>query len=639
MIPELGHFAVILALNIAVLLGFLPLIGKRLPNSGWVALVKPLTHSHLISITLGFFCLSYSFIQHDFSVAYVARNSNSHLPLLYCISGVWGAHEGSILLWVLCLAVWMSLVSGFSRQLDPLMSARILSIMAMISTGFLAFLLLTSNPFLRLFPYPTEGHDLNPLLQDPGLAIHPPLLYMGYVGFSVGFAFAVSVLIEGKLDSTAVRWLRPWILCAWMFLTLGITLGSFWAYYELGWGGWWFWDPVENSSFMPWLVGTALIHSVIVTEKRKIFHSWTVLLAICSFSLSLLGTFLVRSGVLTSVHAFASDPSRGLFILFFLAIVVGGSLLLFANRAPLLATDSQLAVLSRESLLLSNNILLVITAASILLGTLYPLAFDALGLGKLSVGAPYFNTVFFPLMAPLLLLLGIGVIVRWHTDQLTRIKNKTLLLVFFTALVSIVMIRLQADFSFPAFTGCFLAVWVFVSSLNTFITTPFSIRLLGMNLAHIGLAVFTVGIVMSSAYSLDKTVKLTPGETVNLAAYTLHFKEFSTVEVENYIAHQAHIELSNGSEFITVLYPQKRFYKQHKMPMTEAAIYSGVLKDIFIAMGEAIDDSGTWSFRIYLKSFIRWIWMGGLLMALGAFIAATESVYRLRSYSSCNVQI
>ena len=639
MIPELGHFAVILALNITALLGFLPLIGKRLPNSGWVALVKPLTHLHLLCITLGFTCLTYSFIQHDFSVAYVARNSNSHLPLLYCISGVWGAHEGSILLWVLCLAVWMSLVNAFSRQLDPLMSARILSTMAMISTGFLAFLLLTSNPFLRLFPYPTEGHDLNPLLQDPGLAIHPPLLYMGYVGFSVGFAFAVSVLIEGKLDSTAVRWLRPWILCAWMFLTLGITLGSFWAYYELGWGGWWFWDPVENSSFMPWLVGTAMIHSVIVTEKRQIFHSWTVLLAICSFSLSLLGTFLVRSGVLTSVHAFASDPSRGLFILFFLAIVVGGSLLLFANRAPRLATDSQLAVLSRESLLLSNNILLVITAASILLGTLYPLAFDALGLGKLSVGAPYFNTVFFPLMAPLLLLLGIGVIVRWHTDQLTRIKNKTLLLVFFTALVSIVMIRLQADFSFPAFTGCFLAFWVLFSSLSTFITQSFSRRLLGMNLAHIGLAVFTVGVAMSSAYSIARDVKLKPGESVELASYTLSFSRLESVMLDNYTAKQANLSVSSTDGQLAELHPQKRLYRQHKMPMTEVAIYSGVFKDIFVAMGEELDTSDTWSFRIYYKSFIRWIWAGGVLMAIGGLIAACDASCRFRKRADSDVQI
>lgn len=639
MIPELGHFAIILALNCALIVALLPTIGIRFTIKGWMSLVKPLTHLHLFLIAVGFICLSYSFIQHDFSVAYVARNSNSHLPLLYCISGVWGAHEGSLLLWVFCLAIWMSLVAYFNRQLDKLMMVHILSVMAKLSLGFLAFLLLTSNPFLRLFPYPLEGHDLNPLLQDPGLAIHPPLLYMGYVGLSVPFAFAVAALVLGQLDVVSLQWLRPWTLCAWLFLTLGITLGSFWAYYELGWGGWWFWDPVENASFMPWLLGTALLHSLVVSEKTRMFKSWTLLLAIFSFSLSLLGTFLVRSGILTSVHAFASDPARGIFILVFLSLVIGSALLLFSRRAHMFASATQLSFFSRETFLLSNNVFLVVTAACILLGTLYPLAFDAMGFGKLSVGAPYFNTVFFPLTAPMLVLLGIAVLMRWHSDHFFRLKKRIIVFFVLSAALALFIIFMQTAFKWTAFMGCLLAVWVMLSSINSLLAASFSRRLLGMNIAHLGLAVFSIGVAMSSNYSLARDVKLRPGESLELAGYTLYFNEIVLEKTANYTAKQANIILSKTAEQLTELHPQKRIYTNHTMPMTEVAIYAGVFKDILVAMGDSLDAVDTWSFRIYYKAFIRWIWAGGALMALGGLIAATDGGRRFSKFVAPHAEV
>ena len=634
MIPELGHFALIMALNCALVLGLLPVMGARFFSHVWVSYVKRLAHFHCLLILLGFCCLSYSFIQHDFSVAYVARHSNTHLPLLYCISGVWGAHEGSLLLWVLCLEIWISLVASCSKQLEALLAARIVSIMSLLSVGFLAFLLFTSNPFERLFPYPVEGHDLNPLLQDFGLAIHPPILYMGYVGLSVPFAFAVSVLILEKIDVNSLRWLRPWTLCAWLFLTLGITLGSYWAYYELGWGGWWFWDPVENASFMPWLMATALIHSLVMAEKKGIFKNWTLLLAILSFSLSLLGTFLVRSGVLTSVHAFSSDPTRGVFILVFLSLVVGSALFLFARHAEKFVTPIPIAFFSREAFLFANNVLLFITTASILIGTLYPLAFDAFGFGKLSVGAPYFNAVFFPLTAPLLVLLSVSVFMRWHSDDMMRLTPRILQNLCIAVLMAWSIISLQTAFKWSAFIGCFLASWVIISSFTAFVIEAFSRRSLGMHMAHWGLAIFTIGVAMSANYSQARDVKLQPGDSTNIAGYTLQFQGIQLVNGVNYTANQAIIHLNYQENRLTELYPQKRIYSHQTMPMTEIAIYAGVFKDVLVAMGERLDASDTWSFRLYYKAFIRWIWGGGIVMALGGLIAATSgSRYRQQKHT------
>ncbi|MGR9037226.1 MAG: heme lyase CcmF/NrfE family subunit, partial [Gammaproteobacteria bacterium] len=459
MIPEIGQFALIMALSMAVILSALPLAGAAIAVSGWIAVARPAAYAQLLFVSVAYGCLTYGFLTHDFSVAYVAANSNTHLPILYLISGVWGAHEGSLLLWALVLCCWTALVARFSRNIPELTVARVLGVMGLVAIGFILFLLLTSNPFERLFPAPLEGRDLNPLLQDPGLAIHPPMLYMGYVGFSVAFAFAIAALLEGRLDAAWARWSRPWTNIAWMFLTIGIALGSWWAYYELGWGGWWFWDPVENASFMPWLVGTALIHSLAATEKRGVFKTWTVLLAIFAFSLSLLGTFLVRSGVLTSVHAFASDPARGLFILIFLAVVVGGSLLLYAFRAPTVKSSATFELVSKESVILLNNVFLVVTAASILLGTLYPLVIDALGLGKISVGPPYFNAVFIPLTAPLAVAVGLGVLLRWKRDNFSQFAVRIRWIVTGCIAGGLLLPLMMPFYSWAAALGLSLALW------------------------------------------------------------------------------------------------------------------------------------------------------------------------------------
>lgn len=641
MIPELGHFALIMALVLAMIQASLPVIGAAKGINTWMDVAKPAARLQLFFMLTAFAVLVYSFVVHDFSVAYVANNSNTALPLIFRISAVWAAHEGSLLLWALVLSIWTGAVTVFSRGIPQDMLARVIGVMGMVSVGFLLFMLLTSNPFDRLLVAPVEGRDLNPLLQDFGLAIHPPMLYMGYVGFSVAFAFAIAALMGGKLDAAWARWSRPWTNIAWMFLTLGIALGSWWAYYELGWGGWWFWDPVENASFMPWLVGTALIHSLAVTEKRGSFKAWTALLAIFTFSLSLLGTFLVRSGVVTSVHAFATDPARGIFILIFLVVVIGGSLALYAWRAPNIQSTTRCKIFSRETGLLLNNVILIVVAASVLLGTLYPLLLDALGAGKISVGPPYFNSVFVPLTIPLALLLGVGAMMRWKQDEPMRLLKALggifLLSLLIGALLPVFFSRYEAG----AAVGLMLATWIILTSLQGFrlrlLNKKLSLQLFksiplsfyGMSIAHIGVAVFIVGITLSSIYSEEKDVRMMPGESFILADYHFVFKGAELIAGENYQAQKGHLMVSKNNQLVATLFPEKRIYRVQKSPMTEAAIDAGIFRDLFVALGEARGENGAWSLRIYVKPFIRWIWLGALIMALGGLLAATDRRYRI----------
>jgi len=640
MIAEIGHFCLIIALFMAVIQGLLPIIGAYRSVSGWIGVARPSAYAQLLFMLLSYGCLTYAFLIHDFSVSYVAHNSNTALPTLYLVSGVWGAHEGSLLLWALTLSIWTGLVAFFSKSIPETTVARVLGVLGLVSIGFILFLLLTSNPFERLFPAPLEGRDLNPLLQDPGLAIHPPMLYMGYVGFSVAFAFSIAALLEGRLDSAWARWSRPWTNIAWMFLTIGIALGSWWAYYELGWGGWWFWDPVENASFMPWLVGTALIHSLAASEKRGVFKTWTVLLAIFAFSLSLLGTFLVRSGVLTSVHAFATDPARGLFILIFLAIVVGGSLLLYAIRAPQVKSSVTFELISKESTLLLNNVLLVVTAATILLGTLYPLVIDALGMGKISVGPPYFNAVFIPLMAPLAFAVGIGMLLRWKRDDIKALSWRLKGLFIICLGGGFLIPLLMPFYSWSAGLGTSLALWttatVGLSFKDRLGKQGFSWQRLGsipasfygMTIAHLGIAVFVIGITFTSIYSIEKDVRMVPGDKLDMSDYIFEFHGVAVTEGPNYIAKQGLLTVSYDGKQIAKLEPQKREYRVQKMPMTEAAIDAGLFRDLFVAIGEPLDDLGAWSLRIYYKSFIRWIWLGAIFMGVGGLVAASDKRYR-----------
>ena len=641
MIPELGHFALIIALGLACILAFFPLLGASMGISTWVAMARPLARGQFAFIAIAFMCLVYAFITYDFSVAYVAQNSNSALPLEYRISAVWGGHEGSLLLWALILSIWTLAVSIFSRSLPEAFVARVLGVMGLVSIGFLLFMLLTSNPFTRLWPEPLDGADLNPLLQDFGLIIHPPMLYMGYVGFSVAFGFAIAALLDGRLDVTWARWSRPWTIAAWIFLTIGIALGSWWAYYELGWGGWWFWDPVENASFMPWLVGTALIHSLAATEKRGVFKRWTILLAICAFSLSLLGTFLVRSGVLTSVHAFATDPARGVFILIYLGVVIGGSLTLYAWRAPGNLGGGTFKLVSRETLLLINNILLIVAMVTILLGTLYPLILDALGLGKLSVGPPYFNTVFIPLMALVALFQVFGALSHWKQDKIKRLIQQLRHAAIGSILIGVLFVIMLADVTaLMAAIGIILAAWIIFGSVQIIVNQGLknqknwsSLRKLprsfyGMSLAHIGLGVTIIGITISSLYSTEKHVKLVPGESFTLSGYTYRLADVSVFEGPNYRANIGKIEVFKDGKQITVLLPEKRVYHVRNMPMTEAGIDAGFTRDLYVSLGEPIG-ADAWSLRLYYKPFIRWIWLGAILMGLGGLLAITDKRYRL----------
>ena len=640
MVPEIGQFALILALLLALTQGILPIAGAARGNAVWMALARPAAQGQFTFVAIAFGCLAWSFVHNDFSVLNVATNSNSQLPLQYRVAATWGSHEGSLLLWVLMLNVWTVAVTAFSRHLPEQMVARVLGVMGLISVGFLLFMLLTSNPFERLFPAAADGRDLNPLLQDPGMVIHPPMLYMGYVGFSVAFAFAIAALLGGRLDATWARWSRPWTTLAWCFLTIGIMLGSWWAYYELGWGGWWFWDPVENASFMPWLVGTALMHSLAVTEKRGGFKSWTVLLAICAFSLSLLGTFLVRSGVLTSVHAFATDPKRGIFILIFLAIVIGGSLALFAWRAPRVGLGGGFALVSRESMLLANNLLLLVAAGSVLLGTLYPLFVDALGLGKISVGPPYFESVFVPLMTPAIFLMGIGPLARWKEAHLPDLAGR----LKWAFAVSIAT-ALAMPFALGAWTplisfGLALALWVVVATAVNLqarlasLTGSLGARLTsqprsyyGMLLAHCGIAVFIAGVTLVKGYESERDVRMAVGDSVTVGGYAFRFDGVDNVTGPNYRAARGKVAVSSDGRELMVLRPEKRIYNAQQMPMTEAAISTGLFGDIYVSLGEPVSD-GAWSVRVYRKPFVTWIWGGCIIMALGGFLALTDRRYR-----------
>jgi cytochrome c-type biogenesis protein CcmF len=634
MTPELGHFALILAFVVCIAQGVLPLVGAQRGQQHWISLARPAAQTQFVLIAISFACLTQSFLANDFSVAYVANHSNTQLPTLYRFSAVWGGHEGSLLLWVLMLAGWGAAVSLASRQLPEIMVARVLAVLGLVGIGLLAFILFTSNPFDRMLPAAAEGRDLNPLLQDPGLIYHPPLLYMGYVGMSVAFAFAIAALISGRLDAAWARWSRPWTTAAWVFLTLGIALGSWWAYYELGWGGWWFWDPVENASFMPWLVATALIHSLAVTEKRGAFKNWTVLLAIAAFSLSLLGTFLVRSGVLTSVHAFATDPRRGIFILALLVIVVGSSLLLFAWRAPKVAAGGYFAVVSRETMLLMNNVLLVVATGSVLLGTLYPLLIDALGMGKLSVGPPYFNAVFVPVMVPLLLLMAVGPLAHWKHADLMAIARRLRVSMMLAVIAGIALPLLMGAWTPMTAMSSLLAVWITASGvfqiMDRLKTGRPPASFWGMHVAHFGIAVFVIGVAMVGGYQEEKDVRMEQGDTVKVGGYSFRFLGVKSVPGPNYRASRGIVELSKDGRILKTMYPEKRQYFSSEMPMTEAAIDAGFTRDVYVSLGEPLDRSGAWSVRVYYKPFVNWIWGGCLLMGLGGFIAILDRRYRLR---------
>ena len=630
MIPEIGHFALILSLCLAVTQTVVPAAGVLWRRQTWMAAAKTTAVIQFVFLTIAFACLTATFVNDDFSVAYVASNSNTAMPLLYKVSGVWGAHEGSLLLWVLMLAVWQAAVALFSRQMPPAMTARVLSVLGGISVGFLSFLLFTSNPFARLSPSPLQGSELNPLLQDPGLAFHPPMLYMGYVGFSVAFAFTIAALLAGKMDSAWARWTRPWTNAAWLFLTLGIALGSWWAYYELGWGGWWFWDPVENVSFMPWLAGTALLHSLAATEARGVFRKWTALMALLTFSLSLLGAFIVRSGLLTSVHAFANDPVRGLYLLVILALVTGGGLLLFSWRANALRPATASRLVSRESGILLNNLFLNTALFAVLIGTLYPLFLDAINGEKISVGVPYFNAVFVPLAAPLAAVAGLGAYARWKKDTATRLLQRLSPVAVFAVIAGAALPLLMPHYDIRAAAGLTLAIWTAAVSLRHLADYVFTaqgkiarppLSFLGMIVAHLGLAVFVAGATQASVYGQEKNVQMAVGEAVTMSGYRFEFFPVRQAQVENYQAQIGDIRVSQDGREIAVLHPEKRLYASQPQPLTEAGIEDGVWRDLYVALGEPLENDA-WSVRLQIKPLVRWVWGGAALMALGAALAA-----------------
>ena len=644
MVPEIGNIALTLALVLSILLAVYPLWGAHRQHDTLMATAKPLAIGLFVFTLIAYLCLTYAFVTDDFSVEYVAQHSNSQLPLVYKITAVWGGHEGSFLLWVLMLSIWTVAVAISSRGIPLTMVARVLSVLGMVGIGFYLFMLLTSNPFNSMLPFfPVDGRDLNPLLQDFGMIIHPPMLYMGYVGFSVAFAFAISALISGQLDSTWARWARPWVIAAWAFLTVGIALGSWWAYYELGWGGWWFWDPVENASFMPWLVGTALMHSLAVTEKRKAFKSWTVLLAIAAFSLSLLGTFLVRSGVIVSVHSFASDPTRGLFILGILIVLSGFGLLLYAMRASALKSPGRYQAFSREVLLMGNNVFLCAATLVVLLGTLLPLVHKELGLGSISVGAPFFNQMFTLLIVPFVLFLGLGPLTRWKHQTAGALKNQ-LLVAGGIAISAALLVNFSYDTAqYMGVLGMILVFWILVTTVqevfqrvnaNPSNTSTFTkLRKLtpshwGMVLGHIGFAISIIGITLVSNYELERDVRMEVGETVELGGYAFTFTDVKPFQGPNYTADVGVFDVNKADEFVVHLEPEKRMYTVQRMPMTEAAIHSTVSRDLFIAMGEPLDD-GAWAVRIYIKPFVAWLWAGAVVMAIGGIFSISDKRYRM----------
>ncbi|MDO6565491.1 heme lyase CcmF/NrfE family subunit [Alteromonas sp. 1_MG-2023] len=644
MVPEIGNIALTLALVLSILLAVYPLWGAHRGHDTLMATAKPLAIGLFVFTLIAYLCLTYAFVTDDFSVEYVAQHSNSQLPLIYKITAVWGGHEGSFLLWVLMLSIWTVAVAIFSRGIPLSMVARVLSVLGMVGIGFYLFMLLTSNPFNSMLPFfPVDGRDLNPLLQDFGMIIHPPMLYMGYVGFSVAFAFAISALISGQLDSTWARWSRPWVIAAWAFLTVGIALGSWWAYYELGWGGWWFWDPVENASFMPWLVGTALMHSLAVTEKRKAFKSWTVLLAIAAFSLSLLGTFLVRSGVIVSVHSFASDPTRGLFILGILIVLSGFGLLLYAMRASVLKSPGRYQAFSREVLLMGNNVFLCAATLVVLLGTLLPLVHKELGLGSISVGAPFFNQMFTLLIVPFVLFLGLGPLTRWKHQTAGALRNQ-LLVAAGIAISAALLVNFSYDTpQYMGMLGMILVFWILVTTVLEVLQrvnanpsnagTITKLRKLtpshwGMVLGHIGFAISIIGITLVSNYELERDVRMEVGETVELGGYAFTFTDVKPFQGPNYTADVGVFDVNKADEFVVHLEPEKRMYTVQRMPMTEAAIHSTVSRDLFIAMGEPLDD-GAWAVRIYIKPFVVWLWAGAVVMAIGGIFSISDKRYRM----------
>ncbi|WP_371192535.1 heme lyase CcmF/NrfE family subunit [Glaciecola sp. SC05] len=645
MIPELGNVTLVIALVLSILLAIYPLWGAQTNNQTLMQMARPLTFGLFVFTAIAYACLTYAFVTDDFSVNYVAQNSNSMLPLYYKITAVWGGHEGSFLLWVLIFAVWTLAVALFSKGIPEAMVARVLSVLGMVSISFYLFMLMTSNPFDSMLPFfPVDGRDLNPLLQDFGMIIHPPLLYMGYVGFAVAFAFAIAALIGGQLDSTWARWSRPWTIAAWAFLTLGIALGSWWAYYELGWGGWWFWDPVENASFMPWLVGTALMHSLAVTEKRKVFKSWTVLLAIAAFSLSLLGTFLVRSGVLVSVHSFASDPSRGLFILGLLVVVIGGSLLLYAIRASQLKSSGRYDIFSREMMLMGNNVLLVAATIVVLLGTLFPLVHKEIGLGTISIGAPFFNQMFTLLIVPFVLFMAIGPLSRWKRQQPKDLRNQ-LVFGFILALSAGLLINASYDQqTYMGMLGLVMSFWILIATVlevrqrvvsqTSEESVIASLGKLtrshwGMILGHVGFAVCLIGITLVSNYELERDLRMEPGQRVNIADYEVEFSGVIELQGPNYISDKGIFDVYKNGEKVSHLEPEKRFYTVQRMTMTEAGIHTTLTRDLFVALGEPLEN-GAWAVRLYYKPFVVWIWGGAFIMCIGGIFSIADKRYRIK---------
>ncbi len=642
MIPEIGEFSLIIALLMSVVLATIPMYGATTQNEMWMSYAKPLAMGQFIFVIISFICLGYAFSHDDFSVVYVAQHSNSQMPIHFKLSAIWGGHEGSLLLWALILCGWTFAVSRFSKALPLDMLARVLSVMGIVATGFISFLLITSSPFDRYLPrFPADGADLNPLLQDFGLIVHPPMLYMGYVGFSVAFSFAIAALLSGRMDTAWARWSRPWTNVAWAFLGTGITLGSWWAYYELGWGGWWFWDPVENASLMPWLVGTALVHSLAVTEKRGVFKSWTLLLAIFAFSLSLLGTFLVRSGVLTSVHAFASDPERGFFILVLLALTIGGSLTLYAFKAPNVKSESSFSWLSREVILLVNNVFLTVMAITVLLGTLYPLLIDALGQGKISVGPPYFNAVFVPIMSAMALGMGVSIALRWRETP-AEVLQKTL---WIPAVVSLLIglafpFIYGSGFDFRVFLGISISLWIISTVCKEFISKfrnaksistklqQLSLSYYGMMFAHIGIAVTAIGITLVSTYSEERDIRMAKGDSVELAGYEFTFQGTHVVTGPNYMADRATIVVTEDGHAVVTLHPEKRRYNVKQNVMTEADIDAGLFRDLYVALGEPLNNGEAWAVRVHYKPYVRWLWLGGLMMGFGGLLTVADKRYR-----------
>ena len=643
MIAEIGLLSLILALCLSLILSVVPMAGSLNGNLRWMNQGRTLSYGVFGFVLFSFLCLIWAFITDDFSVAYVAKQSNSLLPMQYKISATWGGHEGSLLLWILILTGWMAAVALKSHKLPVELAARVVSVMGMISVGFMLFILLTSSPFSRMLPFPPQdGADLNPLLQDFGLIVHPPMLYMGYVGFAVAFAFAIAALIGGQLDSAWARWARPWTTVAWVFLTLGISLGSWWAYYELGWGGWWFWDPVENASLMPWLVGTALMHSLAVTEKRGLFKSWTLLLAIFTFSLSLLGTFLVRSGVLTSVHAFASDPERGLFILLYLMVVVGASLTLFAFRAPEVRSKISFNLLSRETFLLINNVLLTLSAATVLLGTLFPLLLESLDMGMISVGPPYFNTLFVPMALALIFALGFGIQLNWKQSSGQWLMQQTRWILITCVVVAFgYSLLVGHSFRISESLSIGLVLWIVLTMIKDVLNKTRQTGLIeglkrlkpayyGMHLAHLGIAITVLGVAVSSGYSEQRDLRMAPGERVQVGDYQFRFDGVASRMGPNFSAEYGSMTIYRDGRQINVLHPEKRIYQAQGMPMTEADIDAGLTRDLYVALGEPLGNDGSWALRIHVKPFVRWIWLGTIFMGLGGLVAVSDRRYRMK---------